>query len=289
MIPTTLTGFFQVQDEHVQANCEAMSEEFSLLEEALPLAMETAEYFKTKPIGSGGCKKSSQMLQVESARLNLADATCFTAVSVCRLLSFGAFANMFSLYRDALELYACYWYLGYCPSAINIWNNLRGTKKTIVEYGKNDFERFRRKAVRQFQHRAATAIFHKDLNDLFSTLGTHPNPLSLSMYLPVEGRELNRGYCSAGEDENLRWCAHYLLHLLMSLLKDLHVTFLDRKPTSGSGLREFPPLVRRGRSIVQYVPSHYFLPYQSLVDRLSALEKSFKSYDAAFKGEFSFW
>lgn len=289
MIPTTLTGFFRSQDEHVQANCEAMSEEFSLLEEALPLAMETIEFFKTRPIGSGRCEKSDQMLQVESVRLNLADATCFTVVNVCRLLSFGAFANMFSLYRDALELYACFWYLGYCPSAISMWNKLRGTEKSIVEYGKKDFPEFQRKAVKQFQHRAATARFHKDSHAIFSTLGTHPNPLSLSVFLPVEGHEMNRGFCSASEDENLRWCAHYLLHFLTSLLEDLHLAFKERTPDSSSDLREFPPIIRRGRCIVHYVPSHHFLPYQSLVDRLSELENKFKLYDVAFEGKLSFW
>ena len=285
MTSFSLNDLTQIQDSFAKDNQDAMSEECRLLEDALPLAMETIEVLKTKPVLTRLGSQSKRDLQVRIARLHLAQAICTTVVNMCRLLYFGSFVNMFSLYRDALEMYAYFWYLGSYPNEIREWQDLAKQKpKSIVEYGKEDYARFQRKVVRKFQKKSAANRFHKDSYGFFSTLGTHTNPHSLSMFLPKEDHEENFGFCSKGEGGNLRSCAHSILHLLMVLLEDLYLEFGRHVPASHTQLRQFAPEFQRGREIVRYIPTYHALP-----SRYTKLKREFDEYDPTFNDKLNFW
>ena len=280
-----------MQDGYVPANRDAMAEEFHLLDEALTLAIESIEAFKSEPIRIWRREESDDSLQAEGIRLNLAHSMCLTVVNMLRLLEFGAFVNFFSLYRDALEMYAYFWYLGDKPSEVRMWNDLRGTQKSIIEYGKEDYLRIQRKVVKKFQRKAASERFHKDTYTLLATLGTHTNPHSLSMFLTTERHKRNFGFCSAGEDENLRCSSHSVLHLMVSLLKDLYFEFEERIPVCRSELRKVAIRSRSGRQTYNYVPTSLLLPKQTmcLQSRYAELQDRFDVYDSTFEGKWNFW
>ncbi len=261
------------------------------MEESLPLMKESLEVLKSVPIRSWRREVSDEVLQAEGVRLNLANAMWFTVINMCRLLEFGAFVNFFSLYRDALEMYAYFWYLGEKPSEISMWTKLEGTRKSIVEYGKEDFPKFQRKAVKKFQRKAADQRFLEEAYTLFSTLGTHTNPYSLSMFLTTERHDENLGFCSAGEDENLRCSAHSVLHLIMSLLQDLYIEFGEYMPDDPSELRKFASRAPGGRRIFNYIRADILFSKHTfcLPSRHARLQEEFEVYDSNFEGKWSFW
>ena len=287
---TTLEGIFRLQEGSVHSNQVAMSEERSLLDIALPLTMDSVEVFKSEPVRTLRREVSEEVLEAEGIRLNLAHAIWSTVINSCRLLEYGAFVNAFSLYRDALEQYAYFWYFGVHPSKISMWMDLKNTSKSIIEYGREDYRKFSSKVVGKFKKHGAAARFHEDMYELLSTLGTHTNPHSLSMFLPKQAHEDNYGFYSSKEDENLICCAHSILHLILSLLEDLYEGFEARLPRSPSELRKVAVRSKRGRAY-SFVPTSLLLPRHSmcLPDRYAELRDTFKVYDSAFQGNWGFW
>ena len=135
------------------------------------------------------------------------------------LLTFGAFADMFNLLRNAQESFSCFWYLRREPSDAGEWLDIQKASKSLVKRGKEDYAQFLRKVSKKFHRETSQKLNYKDQYSLLSTLGTHTNPHSMSLSLPKEGREMHFGFFSVGDDENLRCCAHDVLQLVMSLLE----------------------------------------------------------------------
>lgn len=291
MMQPTLSDIFEIQDEHVQANRDAMSEEVLFLEKAVPLLKESLEVLKSDPIHLWRREVSDQVLQTEGIRLNLAQAMWCTVINMCRLLEFGSFVNFLSLYRDALEMYAYFWYLGENPSEVSKWDDLVGTPKSLIDLGKEDYPRFLKKVVKKFQRWAAADRYLEEAYTLFSTLGTHTNPHSISMFLATENHKNNLGFCSSGEGENLRCSAHSVLHLIMSLLNDLYTDFEEHLPDSSSRLRKVALMPSGGRRVFIYVPTSLLLHKHSLrlPTRHASLQSRFGAYDCNFDGEWDFW
>ena len=79
-------------------------------------------------------------------------------------------------------MYAYFWYLGDKPSEVRMWN-LRGTQKSLIEYGKEDYLRILEKSSQEsFSEKQP----QNDSGTRSWTLGTHTNPHSLSMFLATE-------------------------------------------------------------------------------------------------------
>lgn len=281
---SSLNEVFEMQEVHARTNLTAMSEEFSLLEEALLLTFTTIGALNTPHIIAKRRGKSGRIPEIESIQINLAYTTWATIVNACRLLTFGAFADMFNLLRNAQESFSCFWYLRREPSDAGEWLDIQKASKSLVKRGKEDYAQFLRKVSKKFHRETSQKLNYKDQYSLLSTLGTHTNPHSMSLSLPKEGREMHFGFFSAGDDENLRCCAHDVLQLVMSLLEEIYGQFGKHISPSFTYMHKVSGTNRRGHHFDRYIPIELTLP-----SRYGQLKRKFKTHNAAFTGKLDFW
>ena len=287
-MPSSLDEFFGMQDNSAEQNRIAMSRGFSLLEEALLLTAKTLSFLWTDPLNKRIAAKHSEVPHVQTVQLNLAYATWATVVNACRLLRFGAFVNVLSLLRDALESYSYFWYLSREPSDVAEWVDRINPEEISRDIGDRitfdemriAFDKFRRKVKKRFEKQNSPEIDYRGQYYVLSTLGTHTNPLSLSGSLPSESREGNFGFFSVGEDENLRCFAHDTLQLVMALLEELYGQFGNYIPRSCTYMGKVTGRNRRGNEVAIYEPISLALPR-----RYTKLKKDFRSYEADFDSE----
>ncbi len=291
-IPDGLDDIFRTQDAHAAANCAAMSKEFSLLEEALLLTSITISVLNSSSVIEKRRTKSGLIPDVERIQINLAYITWSTVVSMCRLLTFGAFVNMLSLYRDALESLSFYWYLRREPSDVCEWENALLAREVQPDKSgdksfarrRKAFDNFRRKVKKRFEQENKPVGDYNSWYYVLSTLGTHTNPYSIASSLPSEGRKQNFGFMSVGEDENLRCLAHDILHLLMFLLEEIYGQFGRYIPPTHTYQHKITGRSQRGHHVVSYEPIVLSVP-----SRYAQLKKDFRSFDSNFTGKLKLW
>ena len=288
MIPPSLDYIFGIQDAFAQENRDAMSEQFTLLDEALLLMLVTVGALNTKTILDMRRKKLGRIPDVESIQINLAYTTWATLINMCRLLTFGAFVNMISLYRNALESLSFFWYLRREPSHVSRWvdvlnNGLLPTEdedSTTFDDQRKAFENFRRKVKKRFDRENKPTVDYGNLCLVLSTYGTHTNPYSLAGSLPSELRNQNLGFLSVGDSENLQCLAHDILHLVMFFLDELYGQFGNCIPKSFSYQDRRTFKNERGNQVDIYQTTQLALP-----SRYSELKRDFERYNSTFSGK----
>ena len=245
-----LDDIFRMQDTSAQQNRSELLPEFCLLEKALLLMAELIEFSKFDSPAARQTLLSCQLSHAQKCQLNLAQASWATTVNACRLLAFGAFVDMFSLYRGAVESFSYFWYLRRVPSDLSKWieifeqNGTMGRKETYTRPIKENEEReepkvilelavehsyklnsFRQRAKCRFEGDAEKGKGRKDLFKMLSTIGTHTNPFTMYGSLPSQTHENNLGFSSIGNTEFLNYGMYYALILLKSYLEEIDLAF----------------------------------------------------------------
>ena len=280
MIPKSLDDIFETQDVYAQANRTAVSKQFPLLQEALLLMFITVGVLNTRPILERRQAKSRQIPHVQSIQINLAYTAWATLVNMSRLLTFGSYVNMVSLYRDVLESFSFFWFLRREPSAVSEWQDVLAKGNSTFEEMRIAFDGFRRKVKKRFERENKAEIDYKELFYVLSTFGTHTNPYSLAGSLPSESRSQNFGIVSVGDDENLQCYAHDMLKLVMIFLEEIYAQFGKHIPQRFTLQDRVTGKNRRGHEVAIYRPISLALP-----GRYAQLKKDFKRYDSSFEGQ----
>ena len=288
MIPPSLDYLFHVQDIFAKENRDAMSKQYSLLNEALLLMVITIGALNSKPILDRRRRKLGHDSVVESIQVNLAYTTWSTLINMCRLLTFGSFVNVISLYRNALESLSFYWYLRREPSDVSRWvdvlaNGLLPSEdedSTTFDDQRKAFEKFRRKVKKRFDRENKPTVDYGNLSLVLSTYGTHTNPYSMAGSLPSQLRNQNLGFLSVGDGENLQCLAHDILHLVMFFLEELFGQFGSTIPKSFPYQDRVTIKNERENEVYIYQTVHLALP-----GRYSQLKRRFRGYNSTFTGK----
>ena len=255
MTLTSLEDIFRMQDASAQQNRSELSPEFSLLEEALLLMAESIEFLKSDLSVARQVQQSGKSSNSQKCQLNLAQESWASTVNVCRLLSIGAFTDMFNLYRSAVETYSI-WYLRQRPRGIKRWIGIisqgqinqsigrqtlpkragqqRQESKTIPEWSvehSSKLNDFRIVVKNCFEGDVEKGKGRKDLSKMLSTMGAHTNPYSMFGSLPSETHEKTFGFLSVGNMEFLNYGMYYSLILLKSNLEEINAGFENYIPT----------------------------------------------------------
>ena len=234
----SLDDIFRLQDASAEQNRSELPPEFSLLEEALLLMAETIQFLKFDPSVARQVQQYSGKSIAQTCQLNLAQATWATTIDVCRLLAFGAFTDMFSLYRGAVESFSIFWYLGREPSKVNEWIKTfeqdDREPKVILELAIEKSSRlnsFRQRVKCRFENDKEKGKGRKELFKMLSTIGTHTNPITMFGSLPNQTHQYNLGFTSRGNTEYLQYGIYYTLILLKSHFEEIHVAFGSLVPS----------------------------------------------------------
>ena len=232
MTLTSLDDIFRLQDASAQQNRSELPTEFSLLEEALLLMAELIEFLKFDPSVARQIQQPGKRSNARNCQLNLAQASWASAVNVCRLLAFGAFTDMFSLYRGAVESYSFFWYLGRVPSDVNRWIRTfeedDNEPKVVLELAiekSSSLNSFRQRVKCKFEDEKEKGEGRKDLFKMLSTIGTHTNPITMFGSIPSQTHQNNLGFSSQGNAEYLKYGTYYSLILLKSYLEEIDLAF----------------------------------------------------------------
>ena len=280
MIPESLDQIFKTQDGYAQANRIAISKQFPLLQEALLLMFITIGVLNTRPILERRQAKGRKIPHVESIQINLAYTAWATLVNMSRLLTFGAYVSMVSLYRGALESHSFFWFLRREPSAVSEWEDVLADECLTFEDRRKAFDNFRRKVKKRFEQDNKAEFDYKEFFYVLSTFGTHTNPYSLAGSLPSESRSQNFGILSVGDDENLQCYAHDILQLGMIFLDEIYAQFGKQIPDRFTFQDRVTGKNRRGYEVAIYEPKSLALP-----GRYAQLKRDFKRYSSTFEGQ----
>ena len=279
MIPKSLNDLFETQDGFAQANRAAMSKQFPLLEEALLVMLVMVGVLNTRPIMERRQAKSRHIPNSESIQINLAYTAWATLVNMCRLLTFGAYTNMISLYRDVLKSLSFFWFLGREPNIANEWEDVLLDDALSFKEKARAFDGIRRRAKKRFEQDKEADIDFNELFYVLSTYGTHTNPNSMAGSLPSKNRSQNLGFLSVGDDENLQCYAHDMLKLVMIYLEEVYAQFGKYIPGKFTFQDRVTGKNERGHEVAIYRPISVAIP-----GRYAQLKRNSSKYESSFKG-----